>query len=54
MIFPGLANAPVDEMGVVYVFGMVAHRLGFVVFGRRHPILIARRCGRFSRGDGSA
>jgi Homing endonuclease associated repeat len=31
IIFPGLAHEPVDEMGVVYVFGMVAHRLGFAV-----------------------
>jgi len=28
---PGLAHEPMDELGVVYVFGMVAHRLGFTV-----------------------
>jgi hypothetical protein len=31
IIFPGLANEPVDELGVVFVFGMLAHRLGFAV-----------------------
>jgi hypothetical protein len=28
---PGLAHEPVNEMGVVFLFGMVAHRLGFMV-----------------------
>lgn len=28
---PGLALAPVNEDGVIYVFGMLAHRLGFAV-----------------------
>ncbi|MBZ5508366.1 MAG: hypothetical protein LAO78_23135 [Acidobacteriia bacterium] len=28
---PGLAHEPVNEMGVVYLFGMVAYKLGFVV-----------------------
>jgi len=28
---PGLAHEPVSEAGVIYVFGMLAHRLGFVV-----------------------
>jgi hypothetical protein len=28
---PGLAHEPMDELGVVYVFGMVAHKLGFTV-----------------------
>jgi hypothetical protein len=28
---PGMANEPVNEMGVVFLFGMVAHRLGFSV-----------------------
>jgi hypothetical protein len=31
LLLPGLAHEPVNEAGVVYVFGMVAHRLGFVV-----------------------
>ena len=28
---PGLAHEPVNEAGVLYLFGMVAYRLGFVV-----------------------
>jgi len=28
---PGLAHEPVNEAGVLYLFGMVAHKLGFVV-----------------------
>jgi hypothetical protein len=28
---PGLAHEPVNEMGVVYLFGMLSERLGFVV-----------------------
>jgi hypothetical protein len=31
IIFPGLAHEPMDELGVIYVFGMVAHKLGFAV-----------------------
>jgi hypothetical protein len=31
MQLPGLAHEPMDELGVVYVFGMVAHKLGFTV-----------------------
>ena len=29
--WPGLAYEPVNEMGVVLLFGMVAHRLGFMI-----------------------
>lgn len=28
---PGLAREPVNEAGVIYLFGMVAHQLGFLV-----------------------
>lgn len=31
VLFPGLGREPVHESGVIYVFGMVAHKLGFVV-----------------------
>ena len=31
LFLPGLAHEPVNEAGVIYVFGMVAHKLGFVV-----------------------
>jgi hypothetical protein len=31
MQLPGLAHEPMDELGVVYVFGMVAYKLGFTV-----------------------
>ena len=29
--FPGLRHAPINEQGVVFLFGMVSHRLGFLV-----------------------
>jgi hypothetical protein len=29
--WPGLAHEPVNEMGVILLFGMVCHQLGFVV-----------------------
>jgi hypothetical protein len=28
---PGLAHEPVNEMGVVYLFGLLGHRMGYVV-----------------------
>ncbi len=31
LCLPGLAHEPVNEAGVIYVFGMVAHQLRFVV-----------------------
>jgi Homing endonuclease associated repeat len=31
LALPGLAHEPVNEMGVVFLFGMIAHRLGFLV-----------------------
>lgn len=31
LLLPGLAHEPVNEMGVVFLFGMMAHRLGFLV-----------------------
>ena len=31
LLVPGLAHAPVNELGVLFAFAMVAHRLGFVV-----------------------
>jgi hypothetical protein len=31
LLLPGLAHEPVNEMGVVFLFGMLAHRLGFLV-----------------------
>lgn len=31
LLWPELAHAPVNELGVVFVFGMMARRLGFVV-----------------------
>jgi hypothetical protein len=31
MFLPGMAHEPVNELGVVFIFGMLAYRLGFVV-----------------------
>ena len=31
LALPGLAHEPVNEMGVILLFGMVAHQLGFIV-----------------------
>ena len=31
VLAPGLVHEPMDELGVVYVFGMVAHSMGFAV-----------------------
>ncbi len=31
LLAPGLVHEPMDELGVVYVFGMVAHSMGFAV-----------------------
>jgi hypothetical protein len=31
LLAPGLVHEPMDELGVVYVFGMVAYKLGFAV-----------------------
>ncbi len=31
LALPGLAHEPMDESGVIFVFGIVAHRLGFTV-----------------------
>lgn len=31
LLFPGVAHEPVNEAGVVYIFGAVAQRLGFVM-----------------------
>ncbi len=31
LTLPGLLHAPINEMGVVFLFGMLAHKLGFVV-----------------------
>ncbi len=31
MDFRGLRNAPINEQGVVYLFGMVSRELGFMV-----------------------
>jgi hypothetical protein len=31
LMLPGLAREPVNEFGVIFLFGAVAHRLGFVV-----------------------
>lgn len=31
LLWPELAHAPTNELGVVFVFGMMARRLGFVV-----------------------
>jgi Homing endonuclease associated repeat len=31
LLAPGLVHEPMDELGVVYVFGMVAYRMGFAV-----------------------
>jgi hypothetical protein len=35
LALPGLAHEPVNEMGVVFLFGMIAHRLGFLVESMR-------------------
>ena len=51
---PGLAHAPVNEAGVVYAFGIMADRLGFVVeaIGQSFPDCEAKRrvgAGRWQR-----
>ncbi len=35
LLLPGLANGPIDETGVIFLFGVVAHRLGFTVLRTR-------------------
>ena len=44
--FRGLRFAPVDKIGVVYLFGMVSQELGFVIESFRHeyPDCEGRRC----------
>ena len=38
--FRGLRHAPINELGVVYIFGMVSYELGFIVEGS--AILVPR------------
>jgi hypothetical protein len=45
---PGLAHEPVNEMGVVYNFGLLGHRIG--LRGDAHPIRVSRLRG-FSRSS---
>jgi AcrR family transcriptional regulator len=44
-IFPGVGTEPVNEMGVVHLFGALSHRLGFVLLriGRGFPDALALR-----------
>jgi len=46
--FRGLQHAPMNEQGVVFLFGMVARELGFVVESVRagFPDCVAKRCVR--------
>jgi hypothetical protein len=41
--FRGLRHAPINEQGVVFLFGMVSYELGFIVEAVMPPTLIARR-----------
>ena len=48
--FRGLRNEPIDEQGVVFLFGMVAHELGFLVESVRTPFPDCRAKRREKRG----
>ena len=53
MMDVGMAFGPANEMGVVYLFGMVSWELGFVVMRIQEKFPIARRCGRSTTNAGS-
>src|SRR5262249_40160260 len=44
--FRGLRHAPINELGVVYIFGMVSYELGFIVEALQSsfPDCEAKRC----------
>ena len=46
MHFRGLTHAPINEQGVVFLFGIVSHELGFVVESVQasYPDCEAKRC----------
>lgn len=54
LLLPELAHEPVNELGVVFVFGMLARRLGFVVSASSPISLIAKPCSRWPAACGSA
>ena len=46
MDFRGLKNAPVDKKGVIYLFGLIAHEMGFLIesISPEFPDCESRRC----------